>query len=265
MTKEALTYKEFYNQNVKYPTVRDSVDHQTRKRYKKLAGMICSVSKSIADAGCRDHSFFQFLLSKRKFRKRFSQLVGFDIIEESIKHANAQNLPNCTFVVQDITTLIGKNQFDTVICQEVLEHLSDDDFEKTIKRLYDLANYQLILTVPFDESRPAPMKCMRFGVDCTNSPSGHLQFGLREDSFLKIIPKNNTLHKISFRKIRYRKLKRKTNKISWLRWFLANILLLFIPRRKLLVIEFFKGVNWREFVKEHSNQKLSDFQEDQDK
>lgn len=47
-------------------------------------------------------------------------------------------------------------EFDTVVCMEVIEHLKDEDFENAIPELRRVTKSKLIVTVPFCEPEPLP-------------------------------------------------------------------------------------------------------------
>jgi SAM-dependent methyltransferase len=50
----------------------------------------------------------------------------------------------------------AKDEYDVVICMEVLEHLQPSDFEKAVAELRRVARRRLITTVPFKEPLPLP-------------------------------------------------------------------------------------------------------------
>ena len=84
------------------------------------------------------------------FRSNNNELYGCDISEKAIQYAKSKFGEIGSFMVGDITipNSLPKDEFDLIICSEVLEHIENDDL--AIKILYDKlkVNGHLLITVP---------------------------------------------------------------------------------------------------------------------
>jgi ubiquinone/menaquinone biosynthesis C-methylase UbiE len=99
----------------------------------------------------------------------FNRVVGIDI-----KRNNFQELlDGIDFNIMNVLDLkFSDNEFDTVICMEVLEHLEIKDFYTGLSELRRVAKDLLIVTVPYEEKEP---------VWWYDRPGGHRQsFNLKK-------------------------------------------------------------------------------------
>ena len=116
--------------------------HNLRKLVKKQV-----VGKSILDAGCgTSHTTLELLNDGY-------EVTAVDLSQELVdftKRIIKENNYTGDVYVLDLTKakVLGENKFDTVLCLEVLEHISDD--ELAIKNLYYILkkNGHLIASVP---------------------------------------------------------------------------------------------------------------------
>ena len=78
----------------------------------------------------------------------YNNVTALDISTEALKHVNCPSRVN-----GEIENLpFQSNNFDLVICLEVLEHLSDLSFKKGVFELQRVANNYLIIGVPYKEN-----------------------------------------------------------------------------------------------------------------
>jgi SAM-dependent methyltransferase len=97
----------------------------------------------LLDAGSGDGAFIRKM--REKFPEAKESVFGIDLVSNPELNIIAGDLKNMPF---------EENQFKTIICSEVLEHLDDETLEKTLwqfKRIIDINGY-IICTVPFDEN-----------------------------------------------------------------------------------------------------------------
>ncbi|GAB4191812.1 MAG: hypothetical protein OHK0057_11350 [Thermoflexibacter sp.] len=93
----------------------------------------CSKDLTLADVGCGNGASMFLLADKMK------KCVGFEVysthqqVFEQMKQA--QNASNCEFIIFDIEKEKYPEQFDRIICFEVIEHLAE---EKNVKALFDM-------------------------------------------------------------------------------------------------------------------------------
>jgi hypothetical protein len=109
------------------------------------------------------------LLSMLERTGKFKRLCGVDI-----RHGNAaRRNVDAEFHTMSVTDLtFGENEFDSVFCMEVIEHLHPDHLAPALAHLRRVAGRRLVVTVPFNE--PFPLYHQ-------NRPSGHKQsFGQAE-------------------------------------------------------------------------------------
>jgi len=81
----------------------------------------------------------------------FDRVVGIDIKRNNF----LELLDGIEFNIMNILDLkFSDNEFDTVICMEVLEHLEIKDFYTGLSELRRVAKDFLIVTVPYEEKEP---------------------------------------------------------------------------------------------------------------
>jgi hypothetical protein len=81
----------------------------------------------------------------------FDRQVAIDIVD---RHAIPKAVEFRQMSVAQLD--FPSDTFDTVLCMEVLEHLSDADFPKALAELRRVCRGRLIVTVPYCESEPLP-------------------------------------------------------------------------------------------------------------
>ena len=109
--------------------------------------------ENILDIGCGVGTIDFFIASKRK--KVTDIDISSNTIAQCVSNANLLNLSTYVdFFCGDFLSLEINNEFDMIICFEVLEHIKEDNL--VIKKIYELLarNGVLILSVP---SKNAPL------------------------------------------------------------------------------------------------------------
>lgn len=89
-------------------------------------------NSKILDIGCGTGYPIASYLSQQGFI-----VTGIDISEEMIKKAQNLNLPNATFLVEDILNFKSKEKYDAVIAFDSIWHIAHDNQKK------NLSNYIL--------------------------------------------------------------------------------------------------------------------------
>ena len=82
-------------------------------------------SSKILDIGCGTGYPIASYLSQQSFI-----VTGIDISEEMIKKAQNLNLPNATFLVEDILNFKSKEKYDAVIAFDSIWHIAHDNQKK---------------------------------------------------------------------------------------------------------------------------------------
>lgn len=119
-------------------------------------------ARSVLEIGARD-SYITRLLAET-----FEQVVSLDLDRpEPVS-------PNVVCVKGDVRALQwGANQFDLVLCSEVLEHVPSVDLEHACSELARVAKRSVLIGVPFEQDlRVARTRCARCGA--INPPYGHV-------------------------------------------------------------------------------------------
>lgn len=102
-----------------------------------------------------------FLTTMLDREPKFKNVHAIDIIDFS------KRLPSKTdFRIMNVTNLeYEDNHFDSVMCMEVLEHLSEADFFKGLSEIRRVCRSQLIVSVPFNEPMPSKYHAQKFTVE----------------------------------------------------------------------------------------------------
>lgn len=127
------------------------VKHQTiahhKARYQMVLELVTSGSrKNVLDLGCGTGYGADIM------RKKFSQVVGYDVSSRAIEYAKA-HYPDCEFHCADISWLdFGSKTYDIVTMFEVIEHLKYIDGVQLISDIYEALNDEgsFILSTPRD-------------------------------------------------------------------------------------------------------------------
>lgn len=142
MTKNPLKRKMVERLNKKIVGYVQQICEQIREKDKD------KVDK-ILDAGCGE-GFITDLLARNVENV---ELIGLEYTREAIDIAKAAN-QEISFVQGDIYAIpFEKNEFDLVLCTEVLEHLERPD--RALRELTRVASHTILLTVPSE-----PWFCM---------------------------------------------------------------------------------------------------------
>ena len=103
-------------------------------------------SKKIADVGCGDGKLL-YELSKRL---KSSQLDGYDLAKKAILFAKAyaEDIENLNFYFEDFKN--SKEEYNIIVCMEVLEHIPDNSINEFISNLNEKLNEngKLVISVP---------------------------------------------------------------------------------------------------------------------
>jgi len=107
-----------------------------RIRVRRILPLLKNIKfNKVLDIGC-GIGVFSFEIAKRY---RHAQVIGMDNNRETIENANfiaqKNGLRNCKFIVGDILTMHLKEDFDLLICIDILEHIKND--QKAIERIYE--------------------------------------------------------------------------------------------------------------------------------
>lgn len=121
--------------------------------------------QSVLDVGIGNGALVNMLMKS----DNFNRIVGIDIKQNDF----LELLDNIDFKIMNVLDLsFQDNEFDTVICMEVLEHLEIKDFYTGLSELRRVAKDKLVVTVPFREKEP---------VWWHDKPGGHRQsFSLKK-------------------------------------------------------------------------------------
>ena len=139
MTKNPLKRKMVERLNKKIVGYVQQICEQIREKDKDKV-------VKILDAGCGE-GFITDLLARNV------ELIGLEYTREAIDIAKAAN-QEIYFVQGDIYAIpFEKNEFDLVLCTEVLEHLERPD--RALRELTRVASHTILLTVPSE-----PWFCM---------------------------------------------------------------------------------------------------------
>jgi 2-polyprenyl-3-methyl-5-hydroxy-6-metoxy-1,4-benzoquinol methylase len=102
----------------------------------RLLEMIARRDKwSALDIGCGNG----FL--SRRIASHCQHLHGIDFSSQAVRLAreNCKDHSNISFSVEDIRTLEASNQYNLLICSEVLYYLQGSELDDTVKKLYSLS------------------------------------------------------------------------------------------------------------------------------
>lgn len=246
-----MKYKDFYSKNELYFVRKSFRKKETlyKRRVKLISKLIMKDFENLCDYGCRDALFIEYLKSKKNHREKI--MVGYDIIERNIEEVNKKKIPNASFFVKDIIKEDRVNEFDVVVCQELLEHIPAQYFDGCVKNLYLLARKQLILSSPYKEPKPKARVCPKDSEDCFITPSGHIHFGLTEKRFENLVPQELGDYEFKFYVLRNKRYKLRGKSRSWIHYVLVNFLLLFMRKQYSLVCV------WNKLLEKEKNEALS--------
>ena len=137
---------------------------QAREEQARRAGLwrMRPPAANVLEVGARD-SYITRLLSDS-----FEQVVSLDL---ELMEPVASNV---ICVAGDVRSLyLGSNEFEVVLCSEVLEHIPENDLELACRELARVARRFVLIGVPFEQDlRVARTRCARCGT--INPPYGHI-------------------------------------------------------------------------------------------
>lgn len=135
MTVSTSNYAKYQTGN---PVVRRLID----RFYGRVAELVASLEpRSLLDAGCGEGETLA-----RLRRPLPDTVVGFDILEDSVRYAAARH-PEQRFVVESIySTSFADKAFEAAVCLEVFEHLATPD--RALAELLRVTSKDIILSVP---------------------------------------------------------------------------------------------------------------------
>ena len=109
--------------------------------------------KNILDAGC-GNGITTNVLSQKYY------VTGVDRSKYALSQVKCQRKINCAIEELDY----HRNSFDLILCSEVLEHLSDNDFPKVAGKIKELSRKYILVTTPNAETlRKRFSKCHQCG------------------------------------------------------------------------------------------------------
>lgn len=139
----------------------------------KVTSLIPKDVNSILDLGCGDGRITNELLG-------FKRVIGLDFAKVALKYVKGECvLGSCTNLP------FHRNSFDLMVITQVLEHLSDEGYEKTVKEIEELSPRYIIVGVPYKQDiRGLLCKCSNCGY--TYLPSSNIGEHVRSFSEKKL-------------------------------------------------------------------------------
>lgn len=133
-----------------------------RQRVTDLFVLLPAVGVCALDVGARDCYLAKMLA------ERFERVVALDLKKPEIDH------PAIDPVAGSVTCLpFEDNQFDAVLCAEVLEHIPEHLLAKACSEIARVAKNKVVIGVPYRQDlRSGRTTCQRCGQ--TNPPWGHV-------------------------------------------------------------------------------------------
>ncbi|GJQ23511.1 MAG: hypothetical protein HBSAPP01_13010 [Candidatus Brocadia sapporoensis] len=112
-------------------------------RTKFIATKIPFDVRSVLDVGCGNGFFLNYL---QEFHNQFTRLCGIDRSESALKYVKTEKK------LGSIDSLpFSENEFDLLVCLEVLEHLPLRIYKLGLKELCRVSNKYIVITVPYNE------------------------------------------------------------------------------------------------------------------
>lgn len=133
-----------------------------QERINSLLGIIPKGNETILEIGARDGYISQ------KLARRFQAVVALDLKKPEIDH------PGVLPVQGDVASLrFSDNEFDCVLCSEVLEHIPPRLLQRACDEMIRVARNHIIVGVPYEEeNRIGRTTCAYCGGK--NPPYGHV-------------------------------------------------------------------------------------------
>lgn len=103
--------------------------------------------KTILDLGCGDGTFMAALTKGKKYK-----IVGVDIFEDVVNRAKALGIYDLVIkgdVVGESKKMVQqKKHFDTIFCCQLIEHMSQEEGERLLSILDQLATERIVIATP---------------------------------------------------------------------------------------------------------------------
>lgn len=113
-----------------------------QERLNKIVDVIPSDVQTVLDIGCGNGYLINFLLENKKYKK----LVGLDISSKALRYIKTEK------ILGDIINLpFQEDSFDLIVCSEIIEHLTEEDFIKAISEVQRVSKKYILITVPNKE------------------------------------------------------------------------------------------------------------------
>lgn len=119
-----------------------NVSESNKERTKEISEMIPDDVNSLADIGCGNGMFLNYIKSTLDIK----DLIGIDISEVALKGVKTDKKVGS---ILDIP--LGSKEYDIVTALEVLEHLNEKDFEKGKEELCRVSSKYVLVSTPFEE------------------------------------------------------------------------------------------------------------------
>lgn len=115
--------------------------NRIKKSYELITG------ESVLDIGIGNGALLNILSRS----DRFDRIVGIDIR----KHSMLVLPIDAEHYIMNINNLeFGENEFDTITCMEVLEHIEVEDFPTALSNVRKVCKKRLIASFPYNEPHP---------------------------------------------------------------------------------------------------------------
>jgi len=117
-------------------------DENNLKRFRETAVMIPADAASLADIGCGNGLFVNYLQTEKPALK----LMGVDRSNAALKYVKTDKQ------IGDIAAIpLANSSYDCVTCLEVIEHLPVDVYGKALAELARVSGKYVIISVPYAE------------------------------------------------------------------------------------------------------------------
>lgn len=162
--------KKYYDQDILWGQAPDSYQVQVLA---DILDLLPENVNSILDVGCGDGYITNAL-------PKTARVVGLDISEEALQHIKVEKR------IGSITQIpFPDKSFELVMANDVLEHLSDEEFKKSLEELQRVAKKYILITIPHNEQlEVGKAKCQ----NCNNVYHIHYHHrSFKEQDFITLI------------------------------------------------------------------------------
>jgi len=144
------------------------IDEREKERVTKTLSIIPNDVSSVIDIGCGDGRIANKLTS-------FERVVGLDFSKTALGYVKVGKI-----MASSTALPLCNESFELCIMAEVLEHLSDFEYQKTLHDAERIARTYVIITVPYEQSLNGLLcKC----ANCGHTYSGTIMAGEHVRSF----------------------------------------------------------------------------------